>query len=91
MDEPTPSAPTWPENILPAIRRRAAEPTPATMIDLHPQILKGLRQLAADEPGGGPATRLLAACERLPTNDGGAMVPAGEVLDALYGAERDDG
>jgi len=86
VDDLTPSAPTWPGNILPALRRRAAEAqTTATLVELHPKILEGLRQLAADEPGDGPATRLLVTCEERPTTSGGAMAAAGELLAALEG------
>ncbi len=61
----------WPDNILPALKRRLAAEDRSAMVGLHPRIVEGLRQLAAEEhsrresaAGVGQAQRLVALCEQ---------------------------
>jgi hypothetical protein len=83
MTEDLATTSTWPDNILPAVRRAVDRaPDAATMIEFHAEVMRGLRVLA-DERSDGTAARLLTACEPWPTTTGGAMVPAGEARAAL--------
>lgn len=76
----------WPYNIVPALRKRAAEQDHEVLLDLHPRIVDGVRELAGLEPGSERAARLVWLVDQFPTMGGGAFVPAGELLEAV-GAE----
>lgn len=76
----------WPYNIVPALRNQAAEAERSAMLGVHPRIVDGLRELAGLEPRSARAHQLVALCDQWPEIGGGALLPAGEVLD-IVGAE----